>query len=111
MRSGRAQLALVAHDAEHAVRDAVTQDCIAAAGLGVDGSVGPAQPTTAEDLARVLGLYGLVRFAGLVRPRTFYRLWREFSGFAQGDGLVTPPDFVSVIGTLFPIAPCGRSSL
>lgn len=35
----------------------------------------------------------------------------EFSGFAQGDGLVTPPDLVSVIGTLLPIAPCGRSSL
>jgi len=29
----------------------------------------------------------------------------------QGDGLVAPPDFVSVIGTLLPIAPCGRSSL
>jgi hypothetical protein len=35
----------------------------------------------------------------------------EFSGFAQGDRLVTHPDFVSMIGTLLPIAPFGRSSL
>ena len=47
----------------------------------------------------------------LVRPRTFYRRWREFSGFDQGDRLVMSPDFVSVIGTLLPIALCGRSSL
>ena len=47
----------------------------------------------------------------LIRSPAFYRLWAEFSGFAQGDGLVTPPDLVSMIGTLLPIAPCGRSSL
>lgn len=44
-------------------------------------------------------------------PPTLDRPKAEFSGFAQGDGLVTPPDFVSMIGTLLPIAPCGRSSL
>ena len=47
----------------------------------------------------------------VIRPPTLDRPKAEFSGFAQGDGLVTPPDFVSRIGTLFPIAPCGRSSL
>jgi len=47
----------------------------------------------------------------VVRPRTFYRRWREFSCFDQGDRLVMPPDFVSVIGALLPIALCGRSSL
>lgn len=44
-------------------------------------------------------------------PPTLDRPKLNFSGFAQGDGLVTPPDFVSMIGTLLPIAPCGRSSL
>jgi len=29
----------------------------------------------------------------------------EFSGFAQGDGLVAPPDFVSMIWTLLLIGP------
>ncbi len=47
----------------------------------------------------------------LIRSPTLDRPKAEFSGFAQGDGLVTPPDFVSMIGTLLPIAPCGRSSL
>jgi hypothetical protein len=46
----------------------------------------------------------LIRSATLDRPKA------EFSGFAQGNGLVTPPDFVSRIGPLVPIAPCGRSS-
>jgi hypothetical protein len=47
----------------------------------------------------------------LNRPPTLDRPKAEFSGFAQGDGLVTPPDFVSMIGALLPIAWCGRSSL
>jgi hypothetical protein len=47
----------------------------------------------------------------MIRPSTLDRPKAEFSGFAQGDGLVTPPDLVSRIGTLLPIAPCGRSSL
>ena len=50
-------------------------------------------------------------WARMIRSPTLDRLTAEFSGFAQGDGLVTPPDFVSMIGTLLPIAPCGRSSL
>jgi len=37
--------------------------------------------------------------------------WPEFFRFAKGDELVASPDFVSAIGTLFPIAPFGRSSL
>jgi len=47
----------------------------------------------------------------MIRSPTLDRPKAEFCGFAQGDGLLTPPDFVSMIGTLFPIAPCGRSSL
>ena len=58
----------------------------------------------------ILQVTALIQFI-LIRPPTLDRPKAEFSGFAQGDGLVTPPDFVSVIGTLFPIAPCGRSSL
>ncbi len=50
-------------------------------------------------------------FRLLIRPPTLDRPKAEFSGFAQGDGLVTSPDFVSMIGTLLPIALCGRSSL
>lgn len=49
--------------------------------------------------------------AGLIRPPTLDRPKPEFAGFAQGNGLVAPPDFVSMIGILLPIAPCGRSSL
>ena len=41
----------------------MTLDRVAAAGLGVDGAVGLAQPTAAKDLARVLGRDGLVWFA------------------------------------------------
>ncbi|MDB5665373.1 MAG: hypothetical protein JWS11_1916, partial [Cypionkella sp.] len=44
----------------------------------------------------------------MIRSPTLDRPKAEFSGFAQGDGLVTPPDLVSRIGTLLPIAPCGR---
>ena len=47
----------------------------------------------------------------VVRPRTFYRPWREFSGFDQGDRLVMPPDFVSVIGALLPSDECGLTVL
>ncbi len=47
----------------------------------------------------------------LNRPRFLDQLRLEFSGFIQGGGLVEPPDFISEIGTLLPIAPCGRNSL
>ena len=51
-------------------------------------------------------------FSGFViRSPTLDRQGLEFSGFAQGDRLVVSPDLVSMIGTLLPIAPCGRSSL
>ena len=53
----------MAHDAEDAVGDAVALDRVAGSGLGVDGAVGPAQPTAAKDLARMFGRDGLVRFA------------------------------------------------
>lgn len=64
MRSGGTQTAFVAHDAKDAVGDAMVLDRVAGAGLGVDIAVGAAQPTAAEDLARVFGRDGLVRFAG-----------------------------------------------
>ncbi|GGW38261.1 hypothetical protein GCM10011452_28220 [Gemmobacter lanyuensis] len=49
--------------------------------------------------------------ARLICPPTLDHCWPEFCRFAQGDGVVASPDFVSAIGTLFPIAPCGRSAL
>jgi uncharacterized protein with gpF-like domain len=55
--------------------------------------------------------FWLTHYPPMVRSRTFYRSWREFFRFDQGDRLVVSPDFVSVIGTLLPIALCGRSSL
>jgi len=47
----------------------------------------------------------------LIRPPKLDRPQAEFSGLAQGGGLVTPPDFASVIGNLLPIGWCGRSTL
>ncbi|AVH44342.1 hypothetical protein At1D1609_42970 [Agrobacterium tumefaciens] len=53
-----------------------------------------------------------LEFSGFMnRPRFLDHLRLEFSGFIQGGGLVEPPDFISEIGTLLPIAPCGRNSL
>lgn len=52
---------------------------------------------------------GLCR--ALNRPQTLDQRRLEFSGFSQGGGLVTLPEFMSAIGTLLPIAPCGRTSL
>jgi hypothetical protein len=43
----------------------------------------------------------LIHFLTLGRPKT------ALSSFAPGDGLVTPLDFVSMIGTLMPITPIG----
>jgi hypothetical protein len=48
---------------------------------------------------------------GVIRPQTLDQHRLEFSGFIQGGGLVAPPEFISEIGTLLPIAPCGRNSL
>ncbi len=45
----------------------------------------------------------------LIRPPTLDCPKADFSGTSQGDGLVTPPDLVSTIGTLLSIALCGRS--
>lgn len=47
----------------------------------------------------------------LVRYQCLDRRRPEFSDCGQGDGLAASPDFVSMIGTLLPIAPWGRSSL
>jgi hypothetical protein len=41
----------------------------------------------------------------MIRPPSLDRPEAEFLASAQGDGLVTPPVFVSMIGTLLPIAP------
>jgi hypothetical protein len=34
----------------------------------------------------------------------------EFSAFTKSGGLVSPAEFASMIGGIFPIALCGRSS-
>ena len=48
---------------EDAVGDAMALDRVAGASLGVDDAISPAQPTTAEGFASVLGRDGLVGFA------------------------------------------------
>lgn len=69
------------------------------------------RPVREADLPLNFHPFGTGALWVVVRPRTLDRPWREFSGFDQGDRLVMSPDFVSVIGALLPIAPCGRSSL
>jgi hypothetical protein len=39
------------------------------------------------------------------RPQTLDQHRLEFSGFIQGGGQIAPPEFISEIGTLLPIAP------
>lgn len=41
----------------------------------------------------------------MIRPLALDRPKAGFSGCPQGDGLITPPDFVRMIGTFFAIAP------
>ena len=52
-----------------------------------------------------------VELGVLNRPDFLDQRRLEFSGFIQGGGLVSLPGFINEIGTLFPIAPCGRTSL
>ena len=42
---------------------------------------------------------------------TFCHQGPEFFVYSQNGGLVSPSEFASVIGGIFPIALCGRSSL
>jgi hypothetical protein len=65
-----------------------------------DDDLGPKFPPVWR---RVLGL--------MRRDRTLDRRRLEFSGLAHPGGLVAPGCLISEIGTLWPIAPCGRSSL
>ncbi len=44
-------------------------------------------------------------------PQNLDHYWSEFCGHDPRDGLVTPPGFCTVIGTLYPIALRGRTSL
>jgi len=44
-------------------------------------------------------------------PPTLDHLGLDFPGFDQIGGLVSPTEFMSMIGDLFPIALWGRSSL
>ncbi len=60
---------------------------------------------------RKIHLFDVETPEGVNRPRFLDQLRLEFSDFIQGGGLVEPPDFISEIGTLLPIAPCGRNSL
>ncbi len=48
---------------------------------------------------------------GVVRTPTLEHRKVEFPGYAHGDGLAASPGFCNEIGGLWPIAPCGRSSL
>ncbi len=66
---------------------------------------------TLEDALRTARREFGQTYCGLIGTPTLDPRWPEFCRFAQGDGLVAPPDFVSAIGTLFPTAPCGLSSL
>ena len=50
-------------------------------------------------------MLGLIRIPTLRRPKS------ELSGGEQGFGLMKSPDFVSIIVTLLPTAPFGRSLL
>jgi hypothetical protein len=53
-----------------------------------------------------------VEFPGyVVRTPTLEHRKVEFPGYAPGDGLAASPGFCNEIGGLWPIAPCGRSSL
>ena len=47
----------------------------------------------------------------LIRHHSLDHPGLEFPGQGHGDGLGASPGFISVIGGLLPMAPCGRSSL
>ncbi len=47
----------------------------------------------------------------LIRHHSLDHSGLEFPGQGHGDGLGAPPGFMSVIGCLLQMAPCGRSSL
>lgn len=49
--------------------------------------------------------------ANLLCSPTFCHRGQEFFVYSQHGGLVSPSEFASVIGGIFPIALCGRSSL
>jgi hypothetical protein len=91
----------VAHDAKHGVRDAVALDRVACAGFGMHGAVGPAQPTAAEDLARVLGRDRLVQFSGRA-----VEVENELVRRGQAAVPVSP---VSASTALAPVNCCQRS--
>lgn len=62
-------------------------------------------PWIGIDLPRVIPP-GWIRVRPIMnRPRFLDHRRLEFSGFIQGGGLVAPPEFISEIGTLLPIAP------
>ena len=67
--------------------------------------------STIGDVHPDFGPAGAGIFRGLNRPDFLDQRRLEFSGFIQGGGLVSLPGFINEIGTLFPIAPCGRTSL
>ncbi len=79
--------------------------------IGSSGNVRVYLGCGVTDLPRKFHPAAIRASAALNRPRFLDQLRLEFSGFIQGGGLVEPPDFISEIGTLLPIAPCGRNSL
>jgi len=59
------------------------------------------------------GLVAPVKFASMIviRHHSLDHRRLEIPGDGHGHGLGASPGFISVIGGLLPIAPCGRSSL
>lgn len=57
------------------------------------------------------GRSGVESVPALLCYPTFCRGRQEFVVFSQYGGLVSPSEFASSIGGIFPIALCGRSSL
>ena len=75
------------------------------------GELGKARPNMGDDLPLNFHPVAIRASAFLTCSQTLDQRRLEFSGFSQGGGLVTLPGFISAIGTLLPIAPCGRTSL
>jgi len=68
--------------------------------VGVSRRVIRYEPTRPDDGALRLHCYPTSDRSGL-----------EFSALLRSGGLVSPAEFASMIGGIFPIALCGRSSL
>src|SRR5690606_14939154 len=89
VRSGGTQPALVAHDPEHAVRNAVALDRVAISGLAMDRAVSPAQPAAVTDV---------IAFANLPRVARDRSVDPDSSGPGKSVSLTTYIDMVEALG-------------